>query len=348
MSRIIDRGDLRSYRTEIPNMVDDMDLSLPAFRLYIHLKRVAGDSGASWEGVRRLAASCRMSIGSVRNAKVELEAKGLISIEPGEGEHADTITINDIWLENMTRYSDAHKRNVLRNEAEDLLEIDFMESQPARQMTHPRASGDTPPRARRHNPARLVTHPRASGDTQERTNEERTNEEERESARAITVAPTLPATPPPSQPEAAMVISCSKLMPKGMRLPNGFVPAGGGQNAVQIYYERFPFANPNARLTPPQETDLVEHCTDLQRLREVVIAYSRTNYRPANVGLILDWYDAGVPDRHETRGASSGTQRSDAARNGQASRPSWANYVAEPYDPAIEAEFYSKRDLPPL
>ena len=33
------------FRVEVPNMVDDMGLSVFAVRLYLRLKRVAGDSG---------------------------------------------------------------------------------------------------------------------------------------------------------------------------------------------------------------------------------------------------------------------------------------------------------------
>lgn len=80
---------------------------------------------------------------------------------------------------------------------------------------------------------------------------------------------------------------------------NGFVPPGSGQNAVQVYYERADIRQDRARLTVIQEDDLVRICTDLSRLREVMIAYSRTNYRPGNVKLILDWYHQGIPEKHQ-------------------------------------------------
>jgi hypothetical protein len=38
---IFDEGDLRKYRTEIPNIVDDLALSPHAYRLYGHMKRSA-------------------------------------------------------------------------------------------------------------------------------------------------------------------------------------------------------------------------------------------------------------------------------------------------------------------
>ena len=116
-----------------------------------------------------------------------------------------------------------------------------------------------------------------------------------------------------------------------------------GANAVQVYYERFRYDHPDARLTAPQEDDLVRICTDLGRLREVIVAYSQTNYRPGNIRLILDWYARGVPERPQG-GAMYGPstnqpQRGDPAR-GSTNRPAWANYNPEPYDPSYEAELW--------
>lgn len=71
---------------------------------------------------------------------------------------------------------------------------------------------------------------------------------------------------------------------------NGYVPPGAGANAVEVYYERFSINQDEARLNAIDEDDLTRHCPDLDRLREVVIAYSRTPFRLGNVGLILDWY----------------------------------------------------------
>ena len=155
------------------------------------------------------------------------------------------------------------------------------------------------------------------------------------------------ATPPPPAPPAAKVIICrSPNMPRGLQLPMGYVPAGMGANAVQVYYERFRYDNPDARLTAPQEDDLVRICTDLGRLREVIVAYSQTNYRPGNIRLILDWYARGVPERPQG-GANAVTQHSQPGRGNAAGagapRPAWANYTAEPFDAAFEAELWGNR-----
>ena len=110
MNRVIDRGDLRRYRTEIPNMVDDMDdLSVYAYRLYGRLKRVAGDSGVCWQSTDTLATACNMSAGSVVKAKTELVEKGLIDIvkikNPHGGREYHEIRITNIWQDNLAKYS---------------------------------------------------------------------------------------------------------------------------------------------------------------------------------------------------------------------------------------------------
>ena len=107
MDKIIDRGDLHKYRTELPNSVDDSELSVYAFRLYAHLKRVAGDNGKSWQSTKTLADACKMSTGSVSEAKVELCDAGFITIVKGDTKkgESDTVYIIDVWAENFTKYA---------------------------------------------------------------------------------------------------------------------------------------------------------------------------------------------------------------------------------------------------
>jgi len=69
-----------SKYTRVPNLVDDLSLSPAAFRLYVHIKRVAGDKGKCWEGQDRLAEICKLNTKTVIRAKRELQAAGLISI----------------------------------------------------------------------------------------------------------------------------------------------------------------------------------------------------------------------------------------------------------------------------
>jgi hypothetical protein len=104
-----DNGDPRRYFTMIPNIIDDLDLSPYAFRLYVHLKRVAGDEGTCYQNRDTLAEKCHMSAGSVTEAKNELVALGLIEIEDQPTTHGGKpyhiITITDVWDKNHSNYS---------------------------------------------------------------------------------------------------------------------------------------------------------------------------------------------------------------------------------------------------
>lgn len=85
------------------NMMDD-DLNPYQYRLLGHYKRVCGEDGACWEGVRKTAKTCRMSTGKVSQTRRELETLGYIKTQPGENDGL-LITIIDRWAENVARYS---------------------------------------------------------------------------------------------------------------------------------------------------------------------------------------------------------------------------------------------------
>lgn len=97
----------RAYFFIIPNMVDDLGLSPYAFRLYAHMKRVAGETGACWQSTRTLADTCKMSVGKVSKAKKELQEAGLITVETRkkQGGEYHYVTIRDIMPQNLAAYS---------------------------------------------------------------------------------------------------------------------------------------------------------------------------------------------------------------------------------------------------
>lgn len=106
--QIIDRGDPHKYYFQIPNMIDEIELDPLAFRLYCHFKKVAGDIGSCWQSIETISKICKMSAGSISNARKVLVAKGLICIEnksrPGGGYPWQVIYIIDIWPQNIARY----------------------------------------------------------------------------------------------------------------------------------------------------------------------------------------------------------------------------------------------------
>ena len=90
------------YFAQIPNLVDDLNLTPYAFRLYGHLRRVAGENGKCWQNTATLAKACRMSEGSVSAAKKELQSTypPLIRISDKTKENGGVyheITVTDVW-----------------------------------------------------------------------------------------------------------------------------------------------------------------------------------------------------------------------------------------------------------
>lgn len=97
----------RKYFTIVPNIVDDIGLDPYAFRLYVHIRRVAGENGACWQSTETLAEICQMSTGRISKAKRTLQDAGLIRIETRTDNRKKYhhITVIDIWLKNITAYS---------------------------------------------------------------------------------------------------------------------------------------------------------------------------------------------------------------------------------------------------
>lgn len=103
--KIKDEASFRDFFTMIPNMVDDMNLSPQAFRLYIHFRRVAGEDRSCYQSIKTLAEKCNMSTGMVSQAKHELVEADLIRSETKVGPNGNysDVTIKDIWKENHDR-----------------------------------------------------------------------------------------------------------------------------------------------------------------------------------------------------------------------------------------------------
>lgn len=99
----------RVFFTQIPNLVDDAGLSVYAYRLYGHLRRVAGEDGSCWESTVTLARKCGISQHKISDAKRELQAKGLIQITDSKNYHwgnaLHLIKICDVWAENGSKYA---------------------------------------------------------------------------------------------------------------------------------------------------------------------------------------------------------------------------------------------------
>jgi len=107
--QIRDEASPRDYYSQIPNLVDIMELSPHAYRLYGHLRRVAGDDGKCCQSTKTLAAACDMSLGKVSECKQELENvyPPLIRVESKRFDRGayHEIAITDIWELNHTFFT---------------------------------------------------------------------------------------------------------------------------------------------------------------------------------------------------------------------------------------------------
>lgn len=113
-NRIVNQNRLGKYYWQTANLIDDLGLSVYAFRLYCHLVRVSSLDNVDI-ATRALAKSCSISIGKVCQAKTELEAAKLISITPMKGNRGrpfHIITILDIAERNIQHcQSSSHELN---------------------------------------------------------------------------------------------------------------------------------------------------------------------------------------------------------------------------------------------
>lgn len=116
---VVDNSDLRKYFAAIPNIVLTLGLNPFELTLYVHLKRAAGDSGgACWKSTATMGRECHMSTGMISKTKASLSSprdalngKPLITVseQMQHGGHANhSITITDIWPENMAALERVH------------------------------------------------------------------------------------------------------------------------------------------------------------------------------------------------------------------------------------------------
>lgn len=108
MSTVIDSSSLHKYRTEIPNILFEMDLDPFELSFYLYLKRTAGDKGKCWKSNKTLASESKISIRKINYLKISLEKKGLIKITQRKTKDGDQdssiIEIVDLWPKNFAHF----------------------------------------------------------------------------------------------------------------------------------------------------------------------------------------------------------------------------------------------------
>lgn len=97
--------DEKKFRTEIPNIIDDLGLDPHERALYVHYKRACGAGDCEWiESVRITAQRTKMSIGQTSQARNRLVERGLIRTIR-KGNDGTAVRIVNIWDLNTTFYS---------------------------------------------------------------------------------------------------------------------------------------------------------------------------------------------------------------------------------------------------
>lgn len=115
LNHVTDLGSLHKYRTETPNIVDELDLDPYEFRLYSKYKRIAGDQGMCIKSNKNLAQECKMSVRKLQQVKKSLAeprellgGKALIRITERKTKQGDPDTdlveIVDIWPDNFLHF----------------------------------------------------------------------------------------------------------------------------------------------------------------------------------------------------------------------------------------------------
>jgi len=101
------RGD-HKYFTIIPNILFKKGLSLPDFKLYATITKIAGPRGTCYMSTGRLAQEAGISVGAVSRSKQKLKDEGLITIvrrkRSARGHAIDHIALIDIWKENILHF----------------------------------------------------------------------------------------------------------------------------------------------------------------------------------------------------------------------------------------------------
>jgi hypothetical protein len=108
--QVVDDGE-RKYFFQIPNMVDDAKLSPAAFRLYCHLKRVAGSAPGGYcsQSIETMGDEIGLSNPTIVRAKGELKDAGFIKVHERRNKNGavegHTITLTNLWSLNEEIYN---------------------------------------------------------------------------------------------------------------------------------------------------------------------------------------------------------------------------------------------------
>lgn len=105
-------SDEKRYRTEIPNIIDDLGLDPHERALYVHYKRSCGGNDCEWvESARVTGQKTKMSHTRASTARKSLVDRGLVCLVP-KGNDGTAIRVIDIWELNTLFYQDKHRPDI--------------------------------------------------------------------------------------------------------------------------------------------------------------------------------------------------------------------------------------------
>lgn len=109
-----DNSSLHLYRTELPNIIFELNLDVYEFKAYCVMKRIAGDRGSCFKSNANLILEIGCKKTKLKEIKKSLEDIGLITITKRKnsdgGDSPDLIEIVDIWNLNMSEMSKKYKK----------------------------------------------------------------------------------------------------------------------------------------------------------------------------------------------------------------------------------------------
>ncbi len=104
--------DEKRWRTEVPNIIDDLGLDPHERALYVHYKRSCGGNDCEWtESARVTGQKTKMSHTRAASARASLVKRGLIQLIP-KGNDGTAVRIVNIWELNTLFYQDDNRPDI--------------------------------------------------------------------------------------------------------------------------------------------------------------------------------------------------------------------------------------------
>jgi hypothetical protein len=139
-ARLPRRARRRAFFFLLPNLADDSELDVYAFRLLAHYQRVAGGDGTCAEPTTVTAARCRMSPRRVVQARTQLRDAGWIAVAYAGpvGQQVPVVSMVDRMADNLARYERPSAPAAVGSVVSETLDTAAADAAPVCTMDRPR------------------------------------------------------------------------------------------------------------------------------------------------------------------------------------------------------------------